>query len=124
MATFKEKIVEMRAQSHRWEWDRMTTKFLRQLTTARWGFAIYRTVYTPKSNVLFPKALVKLDAYVHIEIMAHLYRDSLKKHSSTRQPFDPTPNQQIAERYENMILGNKSKCEGASMNQTREYFKQ
>jgi hypothetical protein len=124
MATFKEKMAEMRAQPHRMEWDRMTTKFLRQLTTPKWGFAIYRTVYTPESDELFPKALAKLDAYVHIEIMADLYRDSLKEHSSSKPSFDPKPNQQIAERYENVILEDKAKYEGASMDQIREYFKQ
>jgi hypothetical protein len=124
MATFKEKMAELRAQPHRREWDRMTTMFLRQLKTPKWGFAIYRTVYTPESDELFPKALAKLDAYVYINIMSELYLDSLKEHSSTKPPFDPKPNQQIAEKYENVILKDKAKYEGASMDQIREYFKQ
>lgn len=56
--------------------------------------------------------------------MADLYRDSLKKHSSSKLPFNPKPNLQIAEKYENVILEDKAKYEGASMDQIREYFKQ
>jgi hypothetical protein len=93
---------------------------------SRWGFAIYRTLYTAEPAELFVKPSQKIDVYVYIKIMSELYLDSLKEHSSTKPglPFDPKPNQQIAEKHENVILEDKAKYDGASVEQIREYFKQ
>ncbi|KFX99345.1 hypothetical protein O988_03907 [Pseudogymnoascus sp. VKM F-3808] len=119
MSTFKEKMVEMRAslaaQPNSREHNRETTRFLRDLRTPKWGYAIYRTVYTAESDTLFPLALAKLDGYVHCEIDWDLYDDPT---------YDPAPNRDIRERYENVILEDRERYDGASMNSIREYFKQ
>ncbi|KFY01582.1 hypothetical protein V490_00846 [Pseudogymnoascus sp. VKM F-3557] len=119
MSTFKEKMVEMRAylaaQPNRREHNRETTRFLRDLHTPKWGYAIYRTVYTPESDALFPLALAKLDGYVHCEIDWDLYKDPT---------YDPVPNREIRERYENVVLEDRERYDGASMDSIREYFRQ
>lgn len=74
--------------------------------------------------MLFPQALAKLDAYVQCEIMGDLYRDSLEEHNSSKPPFDPRPNQEIVERYENVILEDKARYDGAGMDLIRECFKE
>jgi len=71
-----------------------------------------------------PQALAKLDAYVKCEIMRDLYGDSLEEHDSTNPPFDPAPNHEIAQRYENVILEDKARYDGAGMDRIRECFKQ
>lgn len=128
MSTFKEKMVEMRArlaaEPGRREHDRQTTRFLRDLNTPKWGYAIYRTVYTSESDVLFPLALAKLDAYVHHEIDWDLYDDSLVAHTPEKPPYDPAPNREIRDRYESVVLEDMERYDGASMDSIREYFRQ
>jgi hypothetical protein len=128
MSTFKEKMAEMRAhlaaQPGYRERRRLTTRFLRDLNTPKWGYAIYRTVYTPESDALFPLALAKLDAYVYREIGWDLYDDSRAAHTPEKPPYDPAPNQEIRERYENVVLEDRERYDSASMDSIREYFRQ
>ncbi|KAA8644581.1 uncharacterized protein ATNIH1004_008786 [Aspergillus tanneri] len=49
---------------------RESTMFINEIwpNTWPWGYIIYRTVYTPESDELFPAPLSKLDRYIHRRI--------------------------------------------------------
>src|ERR1700710_2945427 len=50
------------------EANRNTRRFLDSLGPNTWGYIIYRTVFTPDSNICFPLAIEKLNAYVKAEV--------------------------------------------------------
>lgn len=52
-----------------------------------WGYAIYRTVYTPESDVLWPSILSKLNAYVYRSIWYAQNYNSATAYPAT-QSFD------------------------------------
>jgi len=95
------------------ESKRTPNRFLKNLGNRNWGYVIYRTVYKAESDTLFPKALAKLDTYVRAEIQSDLAKEPI---------FDHEPNRQIALRYQNTILEDKEKYNGATLDQIRGYF--
>ncbi|RHZ51108.1 hypothetical protein CDV55_103054 [Aspergillus turcosus] len=78
-----------------------------------WGFFIYRTVYTPESDKVWSACLEKLDRYVHWEI----------DHVDGEAGDDGFPERLIRETYKNVILEDKERWDGASVEQIRQDFK-
>lgn len=81
-----------------------------------WGYAIYRTVYTPESDELWNSALDKLDRWMNYRIDAEL-----RIHKEWAQ--DPYPERVIHESYRNVIIEDKDLLDGASVDRIRQHFK-
>jgi hypothetical protein len=95
--------------------------FLEGSTTARWGFVIYRTTYTPYSNRRFPQ-LVNL-------FSACIRRELFEEHASDR--FDvtgrPIPDCRamydlIWARHRPVIMDDPAKFEGMTLQAVRSHF--
>ncbi|KAF7183023.1 hypothetical protein CNMCM7691_002767 [Aspergillus felis] len=82
-----------------------------------WGFFIYRTVYTPESDHVWSACLEKIDRYVHWEI-DHV--DGDRYAGAEDHGF---PERLVHEGYKNVILEDKERWDGASIEQIREDFK-
>jgi hypothetical protein len=50
-----------------------------------WGFVIYRTVYTPESDVLWPRIMEKLEAFIYKSIWYDV------NNAAPDAPLDPSP---------------------------------
>ena len=83
--------------------------------TQNWGYAIYRTVYTPESDILFPRVLEKLGAFIKREIESDLQDDPL---------FDPAPNHEVWSRYKSTIIDSRDELNGISLDDVRLQFRQ
>ncbi|KAF9888814.1 hypothetical protein FE257_008183 [Aspergillus nanangensis] len=75
-----------------------------------WGFIIYRTIYTPESDELWPAVLSKFTRYIHYEIDCQC--DVVD---------DRMPEQLVHESHQDVIISDK-KWDGASVDQIRENF--
>lgn len=82
-----------------------------------WGFFIYRTVYTPESDQVWSACLEKFDRYVHWEI-DHV--DGDRYAGAQDHGF---PERLVHEGYKNVILEDKERWDGASIESIREDFK-
>jgi hypothetical protein len=89
---------------------------------------IYRTVYTAESDSVWDSVIAKLDAYVHKEIIQDLWFDANRIPSIFDDPneevvlFDPQPNQQVIAQYRNIIMDDREKFDGASMDDIANHF--
>lgn len=77
-----------------------------------WGFTIYRTVYTPESDAMFPKVLDRIREYVERIVYADI-KMWRKKHPC-EDPLDPTPNDELMKRYQNDVIEDPA-LDGADM---------
>jgi hypothetical protein len=82
-----------------------------------WGFFIYRTVYTPESDQVWSACLEKIDRYVHWQI------DHVDGDQYTGAEDHGFPERLVHEGYKNVILEDKERWDGASIEQIREDFK-
>ncbi|CDM32153.1 hypothetical protein DTO013E5_3632 [Penicillium roqueforti] len=95
--------------------DRITHRFLTQRFPCHfpWGYIIYRTVYTPESEKLWPIAMEKLTRVMTTWIKGELnYGD------------DPRPEHLIEESHKDVIISDSSRWDGAGIEQVRGHFAQ
>ncbi|KAI8724290.1 hypothetical protein NCS52_00286800 [Fusarium sp. LHS14.1] len=97
----------------------------------RWGFAIVRTAYGPGSDEQFRHALALIGRIVQVEAdseAAGVKEDIAWKKKNSFQldhipvEVDTRPNDEIVRRYENDVLEDDKKLEGASVATVRKYF--
>ncbi|KAJ5316722.1 hypothetical protein N7508_001230 [Penicillium antarcticum] len=100
--------------------DRITHRFLTQqfLCHFPWGYIIYRTVYTPESEELWPIAIEKLTRVINKWIKGEL------NHPRKRYGDNPRPEQLIEESHKDVIISDSSRWDGASIEQVRGHFAQ
>ncbi|KAL1858471.1 hypothetical protein Plec18170_002670 [Paecilomyces lecythidis] len=90
-------------------------------TDWRWGFVVYRTVYTPESDTIWPTAITKLEAYLFREID----RDLLWQPPSSwiwREPINPTANAAVKSHMQNLYLNDQKQYNGLNIDAVRERF--
>ncbi|CDM37042.1 unnamed protein product [Penicillium roqueforti FM164] len=99
--------------------DRITHRFLTKQFPYHfpWGYIIYRTVYTPESEELWPIAKEKLIRVMHEWMKGEL-------HHETRYGNDPRPEQLIEESHKDVIISDPGRWDGASIEQVRAHFAQ
>ncbi|KAJ5549523.1 hypothetical protein N7513_006757 [Penicillium frequentans] len=76
-----------------------------------WGFIIYRTVYTPESDQVWAACLNKIEESVRWEIDIH-----------GKEYTDKTPERILIETLKNVILEDRERWDGASVEQIRADF--
>ncbi|KFY99471.1 hypothetical protein V500_01366 [Pseudogymnoascus sp. VKM F-4518 (FW-2643)] len=86
-----------------------------------WGFAIYRTVYTPESDLLWEGAIEKLDGYVHNSIWRYMWIKNIEVGEGEDQ-LDPEPTREVCARYRNIIMSDREKYDGASIDEVADHF--
>jgi hypothetical protein len=101
--------------------DRPCRKFLRHIGGRNWGFAIYRTIYTPESEALWRLVLAKLEAYIHTSIWADVDGDKPDTQSGEK-PLDSEPNRQVSVRLKCVIISEQQKFDGASISDIGRHF--
>lgn len=102
------------------EWKRDICKNLRTLRQPTWGFTIFRTIYTPESDIHFPFFLAKLGTYVKYFVDEDLRQQSFRTHG-TEQPFDSGPNKEMKRRFVNDVVEDR-KLSGVSEDEVRNVF--
>jgi hypothetical protein len=90
-------------------------RFLTETWTSNWGFVLYRTVYTPESDILWPDITKKLDAYIHKSIW-----ESNPKFDAYE--LDPEPNRQACALLKNEIMDDKAKFDGATIEEIMNHY--
>lgn len=103
------------------EVDRPCRKFLRHIGGRNWGFAIYRTIYTPESDALWRLVLAKLEAYIHTSIWADVDGDK-PDIMSGEKPLDSEPNRQVSVKLKCVIISEQQKFDGASITDIGRHF--
>ncbi|KAL4911190.1 hypothetical protein BDW74DRAFT_142524 [Aspergillus multicolor] len=84
-----------------------------------WGLIIYRTVYTPESDRLWPIVLAKIDAYLDGSIAADL--NSEREKLDLRES-DLTPERLLKESRKHVIFSDKRFWDGVSTEAIRAHF--
>ncbi|KAI9370014.1 hypothetical protein BJX61DRAFT_545010 [Aspergillus egyptiacus] len=76
-----------------------------------WGYIIYRTVYTPESDELWPAVMAKFTGWMHRQIDAECdYTDAR------------IPEKLVHESYKDVVIEDKQQFDGASIDQIRHHF--
>jgi hypothetical protein len=94
-------------------WD--VRRLLTQIRTSNWGFVLYRTVYTPESDILWPDITKKLDAYMHKSIWEC-------NPNVDAYELDPEPNRQACALLKNEIMDDKAKFDGATIKEIMNHY--
>ncbi|KFY44705.1 hypothetical protein V494_01361 [Pseudogymnoascus sp. VKM F-4513 (FW-928)] len=95
----------------------------------KWGFTIYRTVYTPDSDAQFRSALDKIKTCYEISLREELRSDiSIRsyemEHGGPARPlFDPAPCDQVESQYGPLVIEDKEVWDGASIEDVRSHFR-
>jgi hypothetical protein len=122
-----------------WEKARTIRKFLEKFSRTgsasstshdwKWGYAIYRTVYTSESDEnesdeKWDAAIEKLEALMFREIDRELWwrPTKLAPIFESKPPFDATVNEKIKEHMKNHFISDKGLYDNASFDQIRGYF--
>ena len=84
----------------------------------RWGFAIYRTVYTIESETLFPIAVQRLDRYLKEGFKNYGTPENRKEEEA--QLLSQIKQQNV----NNEVLDNKEKFENATFDELRAHFEE
>ncbi|KAJ6114350.1 hypothetical protein N7486_000128 [Penicillium sp. IBT 16267x] len=92
------------------DWRRTSVNFLHGVKWP-WGFIIYRTVYTPESDRVWSACLDKIEESVRWEIDMH-----------GKEYADQTPERTLKETFKNVILEDRERWDGASVEQIRADF--
>jgi hypothetical protein len=103
------------------ERSRQEGRFLRDCCPNYWGFAIYRTVYTPESDLLWEGTIAKLDEYVINSIWRYMGVTNLEVEEGEDQ-LDPGPTREACARYRNLIMSDREKYDGASIDEVADHF--
>lgn len=77
---------------------------------------IYRTVYTPESDKLWPGIMEKLEAYIHKSIWYDV------NNAAPDAPLDPEPNRQVCALLKNVIMNSKDEFDGATIPDIQKHF--
>ncbi|KAJ5174367.1 uncharacterized protein N7482_000244 [Penicillium canariense] len=102
-----------------------TTRFLSPSMEYKfpWGYIIYRTVYTPKSDELWPIAMEKLGHIINSSIDAGLHAKI--RHN---RPEDPESNEEperlVKESRKDVIFSDKRFWDRAGIEQIRQHFRE
>ena len=110
----KDRIAQLRAfaaSPEGKEANRSTRQFLNSLGPTTWGYVIYRTVFTPDSDVSFPLAIEKLNAYVKAEVDRDLVGTQ----------FDAGVNQAVWDKWRGIVVDDKEN-EGKGVDDIRAAF--
>lgn len=105
--------------------DDQTTRFLFPAMKYKfpWGYIIYRTVYTPESDELWPKAMDILDQIINSSI-----DETLHAQIRNKRPEDPEPNAEpgrlVKESRKDVIFSDKEHWDGAGVEQIRQHFRE
>jgi hypothetical protein len=109
--------------------NRTVRRNLRQLSAGQtWGFTILHTVYTPASDIQFPLFLRKLDTWIKHDIDSDVGPNPPTiqlglGRSIPEPPRDPTPNAELYRPFENDVVEDCERLEGADIEQVRPLFK-
>ncbi|KAL5348367.1 hypothetical protein ACLOAV_006849 [Pseudogymnoascus australis] len=113
------------------EFSRPCRKFLQRLhpRNAKWGFTIYRTVYTPESDSQFLAALEKIKTCLAIALRREL-RTNRKlrayeiRHGETPQPLiNAGPCDQVEDQYDALVIEDCEVWDGAGIEDIRAHFR-
>lgn len=111
---------ELRKQWCEQPWYKNDTRpsvmFIKWLRYLPWGFVIYRTVYTAESDRLWSACLAKIDRYVQWSI-GQIDEDEYPDGDRFPETF-------VQETYKNLVLEDRQRWDGASLDQIREDFQQ
>lgn len=99
-----------------WPTRRLHTAVQSQTT---WGYVIYRTIYTPESDVTFPRVVDLLNSY----IKHGLYSECTSSQSNTSRQTNPAPYHEIWARHDPIIMNDASQFNGASADAIQAHFK-
>ncbi|KAJ3548027.1 hypothetical protein NM208_g1213 [Fusarium decemcellulare] len=97
----------------------------------RWGFAIVRTAYGPRSDEQFQHALALISRIAQVwadneaaTVKREITRMKERRFHLDHIPIevDTRPNEQMKHRFENDVLEDEKQLEGASVVTVREYF--
>lgn len=106
--------------TRRREWERDICHNLRDLHEPTWGFTIFRTIYSPGSDILFAQFLSKLRAYVEYAIDSDL-RPSPFRAAGDETTLDSRPNEEMKRRFANDIVESPD-LDGANPDRVRDAF--
>lgn len=90
-------------------------------TDWRWGFVVYRTVYTPESDAIWPAAIAKLEAYLFREIDRDLFWQSPSSWI-WKEPINPTANAAVQSHMRNLYLSDQEQYDALGIDAVRERF--
>lgn len=111
---FADSSDERRARWIQQDWyrdrERISVNFMRGVKWP-WGFIIYRTVYTPESDQVWSACLDKIEESVRRGIDVH-----------GKEYADQTPERILKETFQNVILEDRERWDGASLEQIRADF--
>ena len=98
--------------------DRRSRQFLTRRLPCYfpWGFIIYRTVYTPESEELWPIVMERMAHQLHRGIECEL------DHPMELHGDESRPEQLIEESHKDVIISDPSRWDGASIEQVRGHF--
>lgn len=105
--------------------------FLQRLypRNAKWGFTIYRTVYTPESESQFLSALEKIKTCFAIALRDELRTNRMIrayeiKHGETPRPLiNAGPCDQVEDQYDPLVVEDSEIWDGASIEDVRAHFR-
>lgn len=86
-----------------------------------WGFVIYRTIYTPESDTLWPLIISKLNAYIFKSLWADFDNDNPDM-SIGEVPLDSEPCRQACATMKNLVLSNKNEFDNADVGAIGHHF--
>lgn len=87
-----------------------------------WGFVIYRTVYTPESDALWPSILSKIDSYVAFAVWRYLRYDKTFDKSLKPSTFDYAAATPESAYFKNIVFSDAVKYANATLNTIRGHF--
>ncbi|CEJ62485.1 hypothetical protein PMG11_10982 [Penicillium brasilianum] len=89
-------------------------------TEPTWGFTIYRTTYTPRSEAAFPAIVDLITAYVKEDF----YKDhkTLLEDSPSANKVDITIFDEMWAKYQPRVIEDAAQFDGASIEQVRSHF--
>ncbi|KAJ5415787.1 hypothetical protein N7465_004482 [Penicillium sp. CMV-2018d] len=98
--------------------DRRSRQFLTRRPPCYfpWGYIIYRTVYTPESNELWPIVMERIAHQLNRGIECEL------DYPRERHGDESRPEQLIEESHKDVVISDPSRWDGASLEQVRDHF--
>ncbi|KAK2750072.1 hypothetical protein FQN57_004564 [Myotisia sp. PD_48] len=90
-----------------------------------WGFVVYRTVYTPESNTLFPRVLEILNDYLRSKVFKEV-DEFIEKWDLERWGLgpDPTVNEELMKCHKMIVHDDQAKFDGLSLDDVRTHFEE
>ncbi|KFZ16366.1 hypothetical protein V502_05135 [Pseudogymnoascus sp. VKM F-4520 (FW-2644)] len=131
MGSDRDTQIATRRSFHSDEFDRPCRRFLQRLSQRdeKWGFTIYRTVYTPESDSLFLSALEKIKACfataLRYELRSNYERRAYATATGDPPPLliSPGPCNQVEDQYNPLVIDDRKVWDGASIEDVRAHFR-